>query len=304
MNRLGVIVDLTHIPPAASNVANEARAGFSSSTPIFFNREHFELGYRLAVPLITNPIQNFLQQGRAPRNYDVIDNLTWVKGNHLFQFGGTYQHNFNWHQRTDNGGGINYQAVYQLAVAKGAGINVDATVPAAVADAGLDKDWGRDYAATLGIVSIAQQAYTRTGSSLTLNPPLTPAEDRSTIPFYNFYFSDTWHMKPSLTLTYGLGWTLEMPPVEKQGLQVELVDEANHRSIRKPTCIPAKWPHFKAKSTIRRWDSTSYTILRMAESTRMTRITARSAHALPLRGIRVSRKTQSFGADTGESMAG
>ncbi len=35
-----------------------------------------------------------------------------LKGNHLFQFGGTYQHNFNWHQRTDNGGGINYQPVY------------------------------------------------------------------------------------------------------------------------------------------------------------------------------------------------
>ncbi len=91
----------------------------------------------------------------------------------------------------------------------------------------MGTDWGRDYTAALGIVSISQQAYTRTGSSLTLNPPLTPAEDRSTIPFYNVYFSDTWHMKPSLTLTYGLGWTLEMPPVEKQGLQVELVDEAN-----------------------------------------------------------------------------
>ena len=91
----------------------------------------------------------------------------------------------------------------------------------------MGKDWGRDYTAALGIVSISQQAYTRSGSSLTLNPPLTPAEDRVTIPFYNVYFSDTWHMKPSLTLTYGLGWTLEMPPVEKQGLQVELVDEAN-----------------------------------------------------------------------------
>ncbi len=37
-----------------------------------------------------------------------------LKGNHLFQFGGTYQHNFNWHQRTHNGGGINYQPVYEL----------------------------------------------------------------------------------------------------------------------------------------------------------------------------------------------
>ena len=37
------------------------------------------------------------------------DDVSMLKGNHLFQFGGTYQHNFNWHQRTDNGGGINYR---------------------------------------------------------------------------------------------------------------------------------------------------------------------------------------------------
>ncbi len=62
---------------------------------------------------------------------------------------------------------------------------------------------------------------------MTLNPPLTPAFDQSTIPYYNVYFSDTWHMKPTFTLTYGLGWTLEMPPVEKNGKQVELVDQAD-----------------------------------------------------------------------------
>jgi hypothetical protein len=52
------------------NITNEVRFGFSSSTPVFFNREQFSEGYRLSLPLITNPIQNFLQQGRAPRNYD------------------------------------------------------------------------------------------------------------------------------------------------------------------------------------------------------------------------------------------
>ena len=36
-------------------------------------------------------------------------------------------------------------------------------------------------------------------------------------------------MKPSLTLTYGLGWTLEMPPVEQLGRQVELVDQAGQQ---------------------------------------------------------------------------
>jgi hypothetical protein len=153
------------------------------------------------------------------------DDVSTLHGKHLFQFGGTYQHNFNWHQRTDNGGGINYQPVYQLSTTSGAGNGIDMTgfVPNGASAA----SWGRDYAATLGLVSIAQIAYTRSGSNLALNPPLTPASDRSTIPFYNVYFSDTWHMKPTFTLTYGLGWTLEMPPTEEDGKQIEFVDQAN-----------------------------------------------------------------------------
>ena len=48
----------------------------------------------------------------------------------------------------------------------------------------------------LGIVSISQIAYTRTGNNLTLNPPLTPAYDKVTIPYYNFYGGDTWRFRP------------------------------------------------------------------------------------------------------------
>jgi hypothetical protein len=156
----------------------------------------------------------------------IRDDVSMLKGNHLFEFGGTYQHNFNWHQRTDNGGGINYQPVYQIGQGShGAG---DVSVPlCGTVSSGYTKTCGADYASVLGIVSAAQIAYTRSGPNLTLNPPLTPAFDQSTIPYYNFYFSDTWHMKPTFTLTYGLGWTLEMPPVEAQGKQVELVDQSN-----------------------------------------------------------------------------
>jgi hypothetical protein len=158
----------------------------------------------------------------------VRDDVSVLHGNHLFQFGGTYQRNWNFHQRSDNGGGINFQPVYQLGITSGAGINVASNIPATVA-AGDQTNFGRDYVAALGIVSIAQTAFTRAGSQLTLNPPLTPAQDKSTIPYYNVYFSDSWRMKPSFTLTYGLGWTLEMPPVEQLGRQVELVDQAGQQ---------------------------------------------------------------------------
>jgi len=164
----------------------------------------------------------------------IRDDLSWLKGTHYFQFGGIYQRNWNYHQRTDNGGGINYQTVYAMGAGAGAGstngMNMTNFIPSAINAAGNSTTWSRDYAIVLGIPSLTQIAYTRTGPNLTLNPPNTPAYDQSTIPFYNLYFSDSWRVKPTFTLSYGLGWTLEMPPVEKNGKQIILVD-ANDKPI-------------------------------------------------------------------------
>jgi hypothetical protein len=156
----------------------------------------------------------------------VRDDLSMLKGNHLFAFGGQYQHNFNWHQRTDNGGGINYQPVYQLGIG-GSGSGFSSDVPFCASS--NVPHCGAITAAVLGAVSISQVAYTRSGADLTLNPPLTPAFDKLSIPYYNVYFSDTWHMKPSITLSYGLGWTLEMPPHEQTGKQVVLVGQSGEQ---------------------------------------------------------------------------
>lgn len=152
------------------------------------------------------------------------DDVSLLKGNHLLQFGGQYQHNFNYHERTDNGGGINYQPVYQLGSSSGSGLASDLSICTNTPDI---PNCSALTAAMLGIVSISQIAYTRSGADLTLNPPLTPAFDQVKIPYYNVYVTDSWHMKKTFTFTYGLGWALEMPPVEANGKQVELVDSAN-----------------------------------------------------------------------------
>ena len=168
----------------------------------------------------------------------IRDDVSWIHGKHMVQFGGMYQRNFNWHSRTDNGGGINYYPAYQLGTTGGSGINMSGYVPDAVGCSGPFKGdpnctskattYGRDYAAMLGIVSISQIAYTRTGNNLTLNPPLTPAYDKVTIPYYNFYGGDTWRMTSRFTLNYGLGWTLEMPPTEESGKQVIFIGPDNN----------------------------------------------------------------------------
>ena len=166
----------------------------------------------------------------------IRDDISMLKGNHLFQFGGTYQHNFNWHQRTDNGGGINYQPVYelgngssgsQLSLPTGASTAFPICSASGVTVMSSPQKCDSLMSGALGIVSISQIAYTRSGANLALNPPLTPAYDQSRIPYYNVYFSDTWHLKPTFTFTYGLGWALEMPPVEAQGKQIEFVDASD-----------------------------------------------------------------------------
>ncbi|MGA7622928.1 MAG: carboxypeptidase-like regulatory domain-containing protein [Candidatus Acidiferrales bacterium] len=161
------------------------------------------------------------------------DDVSWLKGTHFFQFGGQYQHNWNYHERTDNGGGINYYPVYLLGnnSANGGGtVDYSLLGPAFAAGAPNAGTLDREAAAILGIVTQTQQAYTRSGSNLQLNGPLVPAFDKVTIPYYNLYFGDSWRIKPTLTVNYGLGWTVEMPPVEATGKQIVLVD-ANDKPI-------------------------------------------------------------------------
>jgi len=157
------------------------------------------------------------------------DDLSMLKGNHLFQFGGTYQRNFNYHQRNDSGGTINAYPVYSLGNgSSGAGPSIRSYPCATTASISVSaKACDALVATDLGVVSIASQMFTRAGASLNLQPPLSNAFDKSHIPYYNVYFSDTWHMKPTFTLTYGLGYALEMPPVEENGKQAVVVDQAN-----------------------------------------------------------------------------
>ncbi|HKE21676.1 MAG TPA: carboxypeptidase-like regulatory domain-containing protein [Bryobacteraceae bacterium] len=151
------------------------------------------------------------------------DDLTLLKGNHLFGFGGSYGRNFDYHSRSDNGAGVNNQISYlstNSGVFTSSGTNyIPTTVPSS-----QYTNYENYYSYVLGIVSSTQVMYTRQLPTLSPLPIGTNATDQSIIPYYSVYFQDTWHMKPSFTLSYGVGWNLEMPPYEINGKQVALVD--------------------------------------------------------------------------------
>jgi hypothetical protein len=195
------------------NITNEVRFGFSSSTPVFFNREQFSEGYRLSLPLITNPIQNFLQQGRAPRNYDLLDNVTWVKGSHVFRFGTASRFvrilNFN-----DAG------IVKQYTV----GFNTTTNrtpLTASNFPGGISSTQLGTANSLLGLLTGAVSAVSETFNVSDRDTGFTRGVGSNRFLDYNtfaLYGSDTWRIKPNLSLNFGLRWEYIGPLTERNGL--------------------------------------------------------------------------------------
>jgi hypothetical protein len=186
-----------------------------------------EIGGESSNALIPYNVDTSSTRARAWDGHDQFyrDDLNLLLHNHQLQFGGSYQRDFDYYTRNDNGIATDSNLTYQIG--NGTGI----AMPSGLLPAGLPSsqvtNYSNLYAEVLGIVSQPQVMYTRGGPNLNLNPTGAPISIHAIVPTYNEYFSDTWHVRPGLTLTYGLGYAIEMPPYELEGKQVQFVDSAD-----------------------------------------------------------------------------
>ena len=172
------------------------------------------------------------------KDHQVRDDVSWLRGNHLIQFGGLFQHNENIHQRDDNGVQTFTSPVYISGGSQSASMLVPAAAQPPICPAGnasavnciptsalATNTWRPLYEEVLGIITYPQVIYSRSGSNFTLNnPPNQPVTSEVSIPTYNLYVGDTWHLRPSLTVSYGLAYTIEMPPFDVTNTQTMLVN--------------------------------------------------------------------------------
>ncbi len=156
------------------------------------------------------PVQNF------------INDTTWTKGKHTFQFGG------NWRLIT-NERASNAQSFW------GAVTNVYWTETAGIANTGVSFDpgafgfdpvadsFGTDYDfASIALVGsipeiTAQYNQDKQGNVI---PEGTTINRKFRNNELEFYGQDSWRATPNLTLTFGLRYTLLQPPYETSGTQV------------------------------------------------------------------------------------
>jgi hypothetical protein len=129
------------------------------------------------------------------KNHNVFDNLTWIVGRHSLKFGATYYH----YQKSENSGGNNAGTfTFQ--------VTPDPTLAALDPDpTGGDAEWRQEF------------AYFLLGQST--NFTQLQQDIRAIIDQNEFetYAQDEFRIRPNLTLTYGLRYSLFRQPTDAKG---------------------------------------------------------------------------------------
>ncbi len=174
------------------------------------------------------------------KDYTYLENLSYVKGNHLLQFGGRAGKQNFYHRRDDKVvGGLSSEVMTIGRNASSSGLVIPASAipptcsPILLTQCLNPKDvqkWRNDYAAALGLIDRAQQLKTR-ASDFSPNLDGTPLQQHTVVDNYSLYITDSWKIKPSLTLSLGLNWGVQLPPYESSGEQTIVVDNSTGKQI-------------------------------------------------------------------------
>src|SRR6266436_1540837 len=174
------------------------------------------------------------------------DDLSWTRGRHTLQFGGSFTYVRNPRINTlnsfsDGAANASWLDVSGMLVKSGSPFNPSNNgFPAGAGSFANSYDF--PMMALLGMVTEddATYNYKKDGSVLAQGAPVLRhfAEDG-----WEMYGQDSWKVKPNLTVTFGLRYSLFSPPWETNGLQVSpsvnLSDWFNQRAVNMENGIPS-----------------------------------------------------------------
>lgn len=214
-------------PTAA--LTNELRWGFQRAPVQFTNTQSFSEGFRVGFPITSNPVRNFLPQGRNAPVYELIDNVNFIKGNHSLRFGG--------HVRWVDAGTFNFGGVIPLFQLGFGGINAN---PISQGDfpGGIRTDDFNNASAILALLSGTIESGSQTFNVTTQTSGfVADAPERRNLKqrFLSFYGGDTWRVRPRFTVNVGLRWEWHTVPVEDRGLA--LLPSGGVAGLRDPQAV-------------------------------------------------------------------
>ncbi|HSE98473.1 MAG TPA: hypothetical protein VLD57_09440, partial [Blastocatellia bacterium] len=178
------------------------------------------LGSNLIDDLVDVDTQRARRQFGHSSTYQWSDMLTWIKGAHNIQTGGTIRRIRSILFRNDKVLGSLTDPVADVSNAGGFVPIPPAQRPGFIQPVDVFR-YNNLYASLLGIVSQVPVLITRDGD-LNLEPIGTGLLTKVSLKTWEFFLSDTWRWKPSLTITYGVNYNWQEPPVEDDREQMIL----------------------------------------------------------------------------------
>jgi Carboxypeptidase regulatory-like domain len=200
-----------HTWVVSPSVTNQATVGVSRQQWFFPIPETPSFPAVVSFGVITSPYPTGAYQDRDVSVPTFRDDLTWTKGNHTFQFGGSYKpirQNTTLTNDTDFPG-----------VGLGGGLTaLNSTFRPTNILAGAVTNYDAAFTFALGRLASQGTRYVYDPSGAPL--PLGTGRIRHWVYDETELFAqDNWRIRPNLTLTLGLRWQLYPAPYEKDGFQ-------------------------------------------------------------------------------------
>ncbi|MDT7602911.1 MAG: hypothetical protein QOF61_908, partial [Acidobacteriota bacterium] len=184
--------------------------------------------------LVSEPIDVDVQRARAQVNdnepLQFVYDGTWLRRNHALQFGANFRHILTRHTRNDKSVGSLTSPVADIF--RGSNIAIPNTSRPPTCSSSVQTNclqssdvgqWDTLFAAVTGMIDIIGVLAVR-DANLNALPFGTPLRAEATNNTYDFYFQDKWQARSSLSLSLGLSYGWQEPPVERTGRQTIMIN--------------------------------------------------------------------------------
>jgi hypothetical protein len=215
-----------HTWTIGNNWVNNFRYGFTRQA---FTQGGDSFGNDIAFRFVFQPNSEAHDLSRVTPVHNFTDDLSWIHGNHTFQFGVNI--------RKVNNMRVSFANAFDFAITNpsfylGAGDHVSQAFQDYLDANGLPGD--ENAGQSLSSISEVQNAATAIigrlseytanftfNSDGSLFSHGTPTTRNFATQAYDSYFQDAWKLRPRLTLTLGLRYSLERPVYETKGFEVQ-----------------------------------------------------------------------------------